>query len=67
VTGERTARLREAMASYPCGVTIVTTSDGDGRWWGFTARVSVATRLMTLTCTTFTHSTVPPSPQLLST
>ena len=26
-----------AMASFPSGVTIVTTTDADGRWWGFTA------------------------------
>jgi flavin reductase ActVB len=25
------------MASFPSGATIVTTSDSDGRWWGFTA------------------------------
>ena len=32
------ARLfRDAMASFPSGVTIVTTADADGRWWGFTA------------------------------
>ncbi|MBP2365173.1 flavin reductase family protein [Pseudonocardia parietis] len=32
------ARLfREAMASFPSGVTIVTTTDAEGRWWGFTA------------------------------
>lgn len=30
-------RFREAMAAYPSGVTIVTTTDADGRWWGFTA------------------------------
>jgi flavin reductase ActVB len=29
--------FREAMASFPSGVTIVTTADGAGRWWGFTA------------------------------
>jgi flavin reductase ActVB len=29
--------FREAMASFPCGTTIVTTSDAAGRWWGFTA------------------------------
>ena len=29
--------FREAMASFPSGATIVTTSDSDGRWWGFTA------------------------------
>ncbi|KPM56225.1 flavin reductase [Frankia sp. R43] len=25
------------MASFPSGVTIVTTADAEGRWWGFTA------------------------------
>jgi flavin reductase ActVB len=30
-------RFRDAMASFPSGVTIVTTTDDDGRWWGFTA------------------------------
>lgn len=29
--------FRDAMASFPSGVTIVTTTDPDGRWWGFTA------------------------------
>jgi flavin reductase ActVB len=29
--------FREAMSSFPSGATIVTTSDSDGRWWGFTA------------------------------
>jgi len=29
--------FREAMAHFPSGVTIVTTADRDGRWWGFTA------------------------------
>ena len=28
---------REAMARFATGVTIVTTADSDGRWWGFTA------------------------------
>jgi flavin reductase ActVB len=28
---------REAMARFATGVTIVTTADPDGRWWGFTA------------------------------
>ena len=32
-----TAQFREVMASFPAGVTITTTVDGDGRWWGFTA------------------------------
>jgi flavin reductase ActVB len=31
------ALFREAMASFPSGITIVTTTDDDGRWWGFTA------------------------------
>jgi flavin reductase ActVB len=30
-------RFRDAMASFPSGVTIVTTADESGRWWGFTA------------------------------
>jgi flavin reductase ActVB len=29
--------FRDAMASFPSGVTIVTTVDPDGTWWGFTA------------------------------
>ena len=29
--------FREARSSFPSGATIVTTSDSDGRWWGFTA------------------------------
>jgi flavin reductase ActVB len=29
--------FRAAMASFPSGVTIVSTGDADGRWWGFTA------------------------------
>ncbi|HEX3963544.1 MAG TPA: flavin reductase family protein [Trebonia sp.] len=29
--------FREAMASFPSGAAIVTTSDPGGRWWGFTA------------------------------
>ncbi|MFE3058729.1 flavin reductase family protein [Nocardia sp. NPDC059239] len=29
--------FREAMSSFPSGVTIVTTTDADGQWWGFTA------------------------------
>lgn len=31
------ARFREAMASFPSGVTVVTTTDWQGRRWGFTA------------------------------
>ncbi|MFF0038878.1 flavin reductase family protein [Streptomyces mirabilis] len=29
--------FKQAMASFPSGVTIVTTTDADGKWWGFTA------------------------------
>lgn len=29
--------FREAMTRFASGVTIVTTADEDGRWWGFTA------------------------------
>jgi flavin reductase ActVB len=29
--------FRDAMASFPSGVTIVTTVDAAGTWWGFTA------------------------------
>lgn len=29
--------FRDAMASFPSGVTIVTTAEPSGRWWGFTA------------------------------
>jgi flavin reductase ActVB len=32
-----TRLFRDAMASFPSGVTIVTTTDTSGRWWGFTA------------------------------
>ncbi|WP_300016629.1 flavin reductase family protein [Pseudonocardia sp.] len=34
---ERAGLFREAMATFPSGVTIVTTTDITGRWWGFTA------------------------------
>lgn len=37
MTAEGVSRFREAMASFPSGVTIVTTADDDGGWWGFTA------------------------------
>lgn len=36
-TDTSATRFREAMASFPSGVTIVTTADWEGRWWGFTA------------------------------
>jgi flavin reductase ActVB len=29
--------FKEAMSTFPSGVTIVTTADQEGRWWGFTA------------------------------
>jgi flavin reductase ActVB len=29
--------FRDAMSRFPSGVTIVTTTDDEGRWWGFTA------------------------------
>lgn len=31
------ALLRDALSTFPSGVTIVTTTDDDGRHWGFTA------------------------------
>ncbi|MFR9800621.1 flavin reductase family protein, partial [Streptomyces sp. MS06] len=34
---ELSGRFREAMASYPSGVTLVTTTDEQGVWRGFTA------------------------------
>ncbi|MDQ1041737.1 flavin reductase ActVB [Streptomyces sp. V3I8] len=34
---ELSTRFREAMASYPSGVTVVTTTDDQGAWRGFTA------------------------------
>ncbi|MEV5975332.1 flavin reductase family protein [Streptomyces sp. NPDC051921] len=34
---ELTDSFRQAMASFPSGVTIVTTVDEEGTWWGFTA------------------------------
>jgi flavin reductase ActVB len=37
VTNQDRQLFRDAMASYPSGVTIVTTTDANGRWWGFTA------------------------------
>ena len=33
----RPADFREVMARFPAGVTVTTTVDADGRWWGFTA------------------------------
>ena len=34
---DRTISFKDAMAGFPSGVTIVTTVDENGRWWGFTA------------------------------
>ncbi|GGW63012.1 flavin reductase family protein [Streptomyces xantholiticus] len=34
---ELTDSFRNAMSSFPSGVTIVTTVDSEGEWWGFTA------------------------------
>jgi flavin reductase ActVB len=34
---ERSLRFRNALASFPSGVTIVTTTDAEGNWRGFTA------------------------------
>ncbi|MDN5920234.1 MAG: flavin reductase family protein [Pseudonocardia sp.] len=34
---DQKALFKQAMASFPSGVTIVTTTAPDGRWWGFTA------------------------------
>lgn len=34
---EDVALFKQAMATFPSGVTIVTTTDANGRWWGFTA------------------------------
>ncbi len=31
------AEFRDVMASFPAGVTVNTTVDSDGQWWGFTA------------------------------
>lgn len=36
-TADQERLFRDAMASFPSGVTIVTTVDDGGRWWGFTA------------------------------
>jgi Conserved protein/domain typically associated with flavoprotein oxygenases, DIM6/NTAB family len=36
-TNDAARLFRDAMASFPSGVTLVTTTDADGRWWGFTA------------------------------
>jgi flavin reductase ActVB len=45
--------FREAMASFPSGTTIVTTSDTGGGWWGFTASSFCSVSLdppLVLTC-----------------
>jgi flavin reductase ActVB len=46
-------RFRDAMASFPTGATIVTTSDAAGGWWGFTASSFCSVSLdppLVLTC-----------------
>lgn len=46
-------KFREAMASFPSGATIVTTSDASGNWWGFTASSFCSVSLdppLVLTC-----------------
>jgi flavin reductase ActVB len=46
-------RFRAAMASFPSGTTIVTTSDEYGGWWGFTASSFCSVSLdppLVLTC-----------------
>ena len=45
--------FREAMATFPSGATIVTTSDAAGQWWGFTASSFCSVSLeppLVLTC-----------------
>ena len=50
---EQNALFRDAMSKFPSGVTVVTTVDSDGKWWGFTASsfcsLSMDPRLV-LTC-----------------
>lgn len=50
---EQNAMFRDAMSKFPSGVTVVTTIDADGNWWGFTASsfcsLSMDPRLV-LTC-----------------
>lgn len=46
-------RFRDAMATFPSGATIVTTSDAAGGWWGFTASSFCSVSLdppLVLTC-----------------
>ncbi|MGW6730158.1 flavin reductase family protein [Nocardia sp. NPDC055029] len=54
VAGQSEAeRFKEAMSSFPSGATIVTTTDEDGRWWGFTASSFCSVSLtppLALTC-----------------
>jgi flavin reductase ActVB len=50
---ETNAIFRAAMSKFPSGVTVVTTVDDEGKWWGFTASsfcsLSLDPRLV-LTC-----------------
>jgi flavin reductase ActVB len=34
---EESQLFKDAMAAFPSGITIVTTTDDECRWWGFTA------------------------------
>lgn len=34
---DQTITFKDAMAGFPSGVTVVTTIDDTGKWWGFTA------------------------------
>jgi flavin reductase ActVB len=55
-------RFREAMASFPSGTTIVTTSDESGRWWGFTASSFCSVSLdppLVLTCLAYSAQCFP--------
>ncbi|WP_432013587.1 flavin reductase family protein [Streptomyces cucumeris] len=36
-TSDLAPAFKQAMSSFPSGVTIVTTTDTEGKWWGFTA------------------------------
>lgn len=43
-------QFREAMASFPSGVTVVTTLDDAGHWWGFTATSFCSVSMIHLSC-----------------
>lgn len=55
-------RFRDAMASFPSGATIVTTSDASGGWWGFTASSFCSVSLdppLVLTCLAYSAQCFP--------